>query len=85
MNYDEAKKLASAWTTGQDVSQDGWRSVIAVLLDRVNKLEAAVTGLNAHVHRLQSENEALSLDLGLKNDPKTIKDIIRETQERGTW
>lgn len=85
MNYDEAKKLAAEWTHGQDVSLDGWRSVIALLLARVEFLENHLKHLNDHVGRLLTENEALSLDLGLKKGPQTIKDIIRETQERGTW
>ena len=40
MNYEQAKELAAAWTQGHDISLDGWRSVIAVLLQRVNELEA---------------------------------------------
>lgn len=40
MNLTEAKLLARSWTKGQDVSLDGWRSVIAVLLARVDELEA---------------------------------------------
>jgi hypothetical protein len=39
MNLDEAKTLAQAWTTGHDVSLGGWRSVIAVLLSRIEELE----------------------------------------------
>jgi hypothetical protein len=40
MDYYEAKRLAEAWTTGQDVSQDGWRSVIRVLMDHIYTMEA---------------------------------------------
>lgn len=39
MNLNEAKQLARAWTQGHDVDLDGWRSVIAVLLARVEELE----------------------------------------------
>lgn len=39
MNLDEAKRLARAWTTNHDVDLDGWRSVVAVLLARVEELE----------------------------------------------
>ena len=75
MRYDEAKKLGTEWTKGHDVSLDGWRSVIAVLLTRINELEA--------------ENEALAIDLGIKNNDfklppqpqlQTIADIIREVE-----
>jgi hypothetical protein len=41
--------------------------VIAVLLSRTTHLEAHNENLTATVRRLQNENEALSLDLGLKN------------------
>lgn len=67
MNYEEAKKLAQAWTKDHDVELDGWRSVIAVLLSRTTHLEAHNENLTATVRRLQNENEALSLDLGLRN------------------
>jgi len=66
MNYQEAVKLAQEWTRGQDVSLDGWRSVIAVLLERVTVLETANKNLHDHIRRLGGQIEALSLDLGIQ-------------------
>ena len=94
MNYDEAKKLAEAWTTGQDINQDGWRSVIRVLMDRIYCLEAAVDESYKHCSKLRQENEALSLDLGIKNNDfklppqpqlKTLADIIKECSDKASW
>lgn len=94
MHYDEAKKLAEAWTTGQDVNQDGWRSVIRVLMDRIYCLEAAIDDSYKNCKRLQMENEALSLDLGIKNNDfqlppqpqlKTVADIIKDCQDKSSW
>jgi hypothetical protein len=67
MNYQEAKHLAQAWTTDHDINLDGWRSVIAILLQRVNMLEDNNASLTKHLHHLNQENERLSLDLGIKN------------------
>jgi len=67
MNYEEAKKLAQAWTQDHDVELGGWRSVIAVLSLQIKHLEAHNENLTVAVRRLQNENEALSLDLTLKN------------------
>jgi uncharacterized membrane protein YcgQ (UPF0703/DUF1980 family) len=39
MNYQEAKRLAQAWTQGVDVSLEGWRSVMSLLLNRIDELE----------------------------------------------
>ena len=39
MNYQEAKRLAQAWTQGVDVNLEGWRSVMSVLLARIDELE----------------------------------------------
>ena len=66
MNYDEAIKLARNWTMDHDISLDGWRSVIAVMLQRITILETTNKNLHDHCHRLTKENEALSLDLGIK-------------------
>lgn len=67
MNYEEAKKLGKNWTQGHDVSLDGWRSVISVLLERITILETTTKNLHDHLARLQEENAALSLDLGIKD------------------
>jgi len=94
MGDGEAKKLAEAWTTGQDVNQDGWRSVIRVLMDRIYCLEAAIDDSYKNCKRLQMENEALSLDLGIKNNDfqfpeqpqlKTVADIIKDCQDKSSW
>lgn len=39
MNYQEAKRLAQAWTQGVDVNLEGWRSVMSLLLNRIDELE----------------------------------------------
>lgn len=87
MHYKEAKELAENWTMGIDPSLDGWRTVVKVLLDRVTLLEGANQDLTAALHRMQRENEALSLDLGIKSQDfklppqpqlQTIADIIKE-------
>lgn len=91
MNYLEAKRLATEWTTGHDTTLGGWRSVVAVLLQRVTILETTNQNLHEHIAKLQSENEALSLDLGIKDNDfrlpdqpqlKTLADIIREATDR---
>jgi hypothetical protein len=68
MNYDEAKKLADLWTKNHDPDLDGWRSVIAVLLERVESLEATNASLFSLMKKIQLENDKLSLDLGIKNE-----------------
>jgi hypothetical protein len=68
MNYDEAKKLADLWTKNHDPDLDGWRSVIAMLLERVESLEATNAGLFSLMKKIQLENDKLSLDLGIKNE-----------------
>jgi len=99
MNYNEAKKLAEQWTVGIDPASEGWRAVMAFLLQRINALEGHVHAQNEHMSRLSSENEALSLDLGIKEKDfqipdagfrlpdqpqlKTIADIIRECERKG--
>lgn len=92
MNYEEAKRLAIEWTKGQDVSQDGWRSVIAVLLDRISKLEGNIVYQHDRMERLTRENDALSLDLGIRDADfrlpdqpqlRTIADIIKECEDKG--
>jgi hypothetical protein len=89
MQYKEAKELAENWTLGHDISLDGWRTVVKVLLDRVSLLEGANQDLNASLHRMQRENEALALDLGIKEQDfrlppqpqlRTIADIIKEVE-----
>lgn len=45
MTLEEAKMLARSWTTGQDTELGGWRSVIAVLLARVEELESRTPAL----------------------------------------
>lgn len=68
MNYEEAKKLAVAWTNGVNIGDDGWRAVMAVILAKCMGLEAEVSSLRALHYRLKEENERLSLDLGFKNE-----------------
>lgn len=77
MTYDEAIKLAHEWTKGHDLSLDGWRSVIAILLARNTALEANTANLTQAIHRLQRENESLSMDLGIKN-----KDFVLSTEKK---
>lgn len=94
MNYDEAKKLAEAWTKGHDINQEGWRSVIRVLMDHIYTMEADLKSAYSNCQRLRSENESLSLDLGIKNDDfklppqpqlKTVADIIKECDDKASW
>jgi hypothetical protein len=94
MDYYEAKRLAEAWTTGQDVSQDGWRSVIRVLMDHIYAMEADLKSAYGNCQRLRSENESLSLDLGIKNNDfklppqkqlQTVADIIKECSDKASW
>lgn len=66
MTYDEAVKLAKAWTKPADIDGEGWRAVIHVLLQRVESLENHLESTNKAYERVRDENEALSLDLGLK-------------------
>ena len=91
MNYDEAVKLAKAWTSQNDADNGGWRAVISVLLQRVEMLEAHLASLNKCYERVASENEALSLDLGFREkcfelppqpQLKTIADIIKECERK---
>ena len=91
MNYDEAVKLAKAWTSQNDADNGGWRAVISVLLQRVEMLEAHLESLNKCYERVRSENEALSLDLGFKEkcfempaqpQLRTIADIIKECERK---
>ena len=91
MNYEEAIKLAKAWTSQNDADNGGWRAVISVLLQRVEMLEAHLTSLNKCYERVASENEALSLDLGFREkcfelppqpQLKTIADIIKECERK---
>ncbi len=94
MNYDEAKKLAEAWTTGQDISQEGWRSVIRVLMDQIQHMETDLDSAYKNCQRLRNENESLSLDLGIKNNDfklppqkqlQTVADIIKECSDKASW
>lgn len=91
MNYEEAIKLAKAWTSQNDADNGGWRAVISVLLQRVEMLEAHLTSLNKCYERVASENEALSLDLGFREkcfelppqpQLQTIADIIKECERK---
>ena len=66
MKYQEALSLAQQWTKGHDVNLDGWRSVIAVLLERVTALETTNKNLHEHIRRINGQVEALSLDLGIQ-------------------
>lgn len=93
MNYEEAKRLAHSWSQGVGAEADGWRAVLGVLLQRIESLEQVNVELTRACRRVQSENEALSMDLGIKNQDfrlpdqpqlKTVADIIRECQERGS-
>jgi protoheme ferro-lyase len=89
MNYKEAKELAEAWTKDIDPRMDGWRSAMSLLLLRIHGLEDALDEMRRYSDKLQRENEALALDLGLKDlsytlppqpQLKTIADIIRECE-----
>lgn len=91
MNYAEAIKLAHEWTKGHDPSLDGWRSVIAVLLQRVTVLETSNKNLHEHCDQLRQEIDRLTLDLGIKNNDfvlppqpqlRTIADIIKECERK---
>lgn len=91
MNYQEAIKLAQAWTKDHDVRLDGWRSVILLLSNRITVLETTNQNLHDHISKLQHQIDALSLDLGIKDQDfrlpdqpqlKTIADIIRETESK---
>jgi hypothetical protein len=55
MNYQEAIKLAQAWTKDHDVELDGWRSVILLLFQRVQMLEAHNVALQDRVQQLESK------------------------------
>jgi hypothetical protein len=94
MTYDQAKKLAEAWTKGHDINQEGWRSVIRVLMDHIQHMETDLDSAYKNCQRLRSQNEALSLDLGIKNDDfklppqpqlKTVADIIKECSDKASW
>jgi hypothetical protein len=94
MTYDQAKKLAEAWTKGHDINQEGWRSVIRVLMDHIQHMETDLDSAYKNCQRLRSQNEALSLDLGIKNKDftspsrpqlKTVADIIKECDDKASW
>jgi hypothetical protein len=94
MDYYEAKKLAEAWTKGHDINQEGWRSVIRVLMDHIQHMETDLSSAYKNCQRLRSENEALSLDLGIKNNDfrlppqkqlQTVADIIKECDDKASW
>jgi len=51
--------------------------VIAILLARNTALEANTANLTQAIHRLQRENESLSMDLGIKN-----KDFVLSTEKK---
>ena len=94
MTYDQAKKLAEAWTKGHDINQEGWRSVIRGLMDHIHHMETDLDSAYKNCQRLRSQNEALSLDLGIKNDDfklppqpqlKTVADIIKECDDKASW
>lgn len=55
MNYQEAIMLAQAWTKDHDVELDGWRSVILLLFQRVQMLEAHNVALQDRVQQLESK------------------------------
>lgn len=91
MTYEEAIKLAHEWTKGQDLNLDGWRSVLAILLQRVQALEASNMDLRKHANDLLRQIDGLSLDLGIKNKDfvfpvqpqlQTIADIIKECEQK---
>lgn len=91
MNYEEAKQLAHSWSQGVGAEADGWRAVLGVLLQRVESLEKVNADLTRACRRVQSENEALSVDLGIRNQDfklpqqqglQTIADIVRECEKR---
>lgn len=93
MNYEEAIKLARNWTTDHDIGLDGWRSVIAVMLQRITVLETTNKNLHEYCNKLAKENDALSLDLGIKEKDfvlppqpylKTVADIIKECEYKAT-
>lgn len=73
MNYQEAKRLAQAWTQGVDVNLEGWRSVMSVLLSQIDTLEKANAELTACLYKITRE------------PPKTLADIIKDTQDKSSW
>ena len=86
MTYEEAKRLGLEWTKGHDINLDGWRSVIAVLLQRIQIAETTNANLHEHIRELSKEVDALSMDLGIKNqdfrlpDQPQLADIAREVR-----
>lgn len=75
MTFDDAKKIAIAWTNGVDVSNEGWRAVMAVLLSKCLGQEEELRSLRGLYHKLQTENEKLSLDLGFKNEDFILPNV----------
>ena len=73
MNYFEAKRLAVEWTRGIDPEQEGWRSIMALLLTRIDDLEEANSELTG------------SLLKATRSFPQTVADIIKDSQDKSSW
>jgi hypothetical protein len=76
MTYLEALKAAKQWTEGINPQDEGWRGVMAFLINRIEFLERNNSDIHALLRKKKDEVEALSLDLGIKqqdfalNSPK---------------
>lgn len=71
MELQEALQRAESWTKDLTTweSQKSFFGVMEALLREIRRLEAHVDSLQVHCKRLKNENEALALDLGLKDRP----------------
>jgi hypothetical protein len=63
-------------------------------MDHIHHMETDLNSAYKNCQRLRSENESLSLDLGIKNDDfklppqpqlKTVADIIKECSDKASW
>jgi len=66
MNYVEAIRTAKQWTNNINPQDEGWRGVMAMLVQRIKILETTNAGLHDIVKQKMIEIERLSLDLGIK-------------------
>jgi hypothetical protein len=79
MNYEQARNLAAAWTSDKDIELDGWRSVIAVLNQRITALERINESLNEQNKQLILQVECLAIDLGIK-DHGLFDKLVRDNE-----
>jgi hypothetical protein len=84
MNYEQARNLAAAWTSDKDIELDGWRSVIAVLNQRIIALERVNESLNEQNKQLISQVECLAIDLKIKDHgsllPKSFDQLVQDNE-----